>query len=211
MKVQEIKQLSEASLSRTYRLLLEHDGGIITANRSARLCGEGAPYTAQDNRKRNNALAYQLNNLGYGVTRAKGSYIENYGSEDAVEVSEEVFIVIDIRDRGDLKNQLVRLGQRFDQDSVLYIPRPGDMGFLIGTSDCPNAYPGPGNTIKLQNPVFGKGGEFFTRVKGRPFTLEEGIQYYPPASGFFGKWGMYLASRKNWQDLPDNNDDSVLD
>lgn len=211
MKIQEIKQLREASLSRTYRFLLEHDGGIITASRSARSCGEGAPYTAEDNRKRNNALANQLSSVGYGVTRARGSYIENYGSEDAVEVSEEVFIVIDLQDRGTLKNDLMKLGESWEQDSILYIPKPGNMGFLIGTSWCPNAYPGAGKTIKLKNPVFGKGGEFFTRVKGRPFSLEEGIQYCPPATGFFGKWGMSLAAKKNWQDLPDKNDDSVLD
>ena len=208
VKIQDLQRFDEASLSRTYRLLLEQDGGIITASRYARECGTGQPYTREENVQRNRSLLSKLRQRGFGVTGARGSYIENYGTDQAIEVGEDVFIVIDIRGRGFLRNSLIALGEEFEQDSVLYVPKPGDRGMLIGTNQCPGGYPGYRKTVMLKNPVFGKEGEFMTRIQGRPFVLSEGTQYLAPAMGFFGKWGESLLANKNWEDIDDT---SVLD
>jgi hypothetical protein len=78
------------------------------------------------------------------------------------------------------------LGKMYDQDSILFIAKGGKTGQLIGTNHCPNGYPGYGKKINLKNPVFGQGGQFQTRVNGRPFILKEDV------TGFFSKYAKYL-------------------
>lgn len=179
--------------------------------RYARECGLGKPYTNAENMQRSEALSKQLVALGYGITKGMGGYIENYGSDHEIEVDEKVFIVMDIKDRGMVKSDLVKLGTQFEQDSILYLPKGAESGELIGTNRCPNGYPGYGKSIVLKNPIFGKKGRFYTKIQGRPFVLEEGLGYIPPASGFFGRWGAHLAAKRDWQKLMENENDSILD
>ena len=87
--------LFESSLSRVRQHMMEHDCGMITAFRSARDCGNGEKYTKRENLQRNTSLKAKLQRLGYGITVVKGSYIENYGTKDAVEVGEQTFFVVD--------------------------------------------------------------------------------------------------------------------
>lgn len=168
--------LNEASLSRVYRQSQEHDIGIMTAFRYAPTCGKGEPYTKKENRARNKELLQKLKAMKYSVISVKGQYIENYGSPDAREQGEESFLVVDINDKGKLKADLVKLGALYEQDSILYIPKGGNEGQLIGTNKCPNGYPGWGKVVRLKNAVFGEKGEFFTRVKGRPFVMKENTE-----------------------------------
>jgi len=195
------KYIKETSLSRVWRQMKKFDSGTITAFRNARDCGNGAKYTRNENLKRNKSMLAKLQNEGYSVTRVKGSYIENYKSENAREVGEIVFFVVDITDSGKLKEDLIKFGEMFEQDSILFIPKGGEEGFLIGTNKCPDAYPGYKKVSKLKNPMFGKTGEFFTRVNGRPFVLKEDFDMVANPSGFFGKWGCYLATRTDWEKL----------
>ena len=163
--------LYESSLSRIYAQAKDHESGTISAFRYARGCGEGETYSKKENLDRNAVLKAKLLKLGYGVTRIKGTYIENYGTKDAVEVSEESFFVFDKNDKGTLKNDLVKLGKEFEQDSVTFSKPTGEY-YLIGTNKCPNSYPGHGKEIKLGKPIFGKDGEFHSKINGRPFVFE---------------------------------------
>ena len=191
------KHLNETSLSRIWRHMQEHDSGTITAFRDRRDCGEGEKFTHNENLKRNKTLLAKLQSKGYSVTRVKGSYIENYGSPDAKEVGETVFLVVDIKDKVTLKKDLMKFGESFEQDSILFVAKGGKSGVLVGTNKCPNGYPGYHKENKLKNPVFGEKGTFFTRVSGRPFTLKEDMEIIPSPEGFFGKWGCYLASKED--------------
>ena len=101
----------------------------------------------------------------------RGVYIENYDTPEAKDVGEDTFFVVDLDDKGNLKKTLMEFGEEYDQDSILFVPKGGTKGLLIGTNDA--EFPSKGNENHLNNPVFGKGGEFQTRVNGRPFTLEE--------------------------------------
>lgn len=195
------KQLHESSLSRVWQHMQEHDAGTITAFRYARDCGEGEKYTKFENLQRNKSLKAKLESKGYGVTVVKGSYIENYGSQNAIEVGEQVFLVVDIRDSGKLEKDLRTLGEEFEQDSILFVPKGGKGGELIGTNHCPNGYPGYNKRLKLNKTIFGEDGEFFTRVNGRPFTLKEEFEISTPLQGFFGKWAAKVLAEQHWSEL----------
>lgn len=199
----EEKQLNESGLSRVWAHMKDHDTGILTAFRYAKACGKGDVYTKAENLKRNKSLLAKLQSKRYGVTSVKGSYIENYGSKDEKEVGENVFFVIDLKDTGKLKKDLIELGKEFEQDSILYIPKGGDKSELIGTNSCPNGYPGMAKTVTNNSRVLGKSGEFFTRVKGRPFTFGENVVYeeYDLPQGYMGRLACRRIADKKWFEI----------
>ena len=167
--------LTESSLSRLWKHSQEHDYGTITAFRYAPECGEGTPYTKKENLQRNKSLLAKLRSKGYGVTSIKGSYIENYGKATAREVGENSFFVADMQDKGRLKKDLLALGEEFDQDSIIFGDK-GKSGALFGTNKCPEGYPGYGKKLVQGGAIFGKEGEFMSRVNGRPFVFSESVE-----------------------------------
>ena len=195
-------ELIESGLSRIHKAIKKHDYGIITAYRYAPECGTGEPYTYDQNQKRNAHLLAKLRARGYGVTAIKGSYIENYGSANAREVGENSFFVVDIQDSGNLRDDLLKLGEEFEQDSIIF-GLAGETGSLIGTNNCPTGYPGYHTEVPQGGAVFGKTGEFMSRVKGRPFVFSEsqelveyGVAKYPSELR-----GPVAMSKKHWSDL----------
>jgi hypothetical protein len=170
----EVNALNESSLSRVWKHATEHETGTITAFRYAKECGEGEKYTKSENKKRNVALKAKLMALGYGVTSIAGTYIENFKSDNEIEVKEDSFLVVDLKDAGNLKKDLVKLGTMFEQDSITF-SKPSGEYVLISTNKCPKGYPGEGRIgveVKLGKPLFGKKGEFHSKVNGRPFVFE---------------------------------------
>lgn len=186
--------LEEKSLNRILDHMKAHDSGFITAYRSE--------YSKKENQQRNRSLLAKLQSNRYGVTSVEGSYIENYGTADEIEVGEHVFFVVDLQDKGNLKNDLIILGEEFDQDSILFVPEGGENGILIGTSKRANSWPGYNKTIKLNNPVFGKGGEFFTKVRNRPFIFEsKKIEEIPLPSGWMARMSCKKTALQEWKDI----------
>lgn len=157
--------LNESSLSRLWKKYQDCDSGTITAFR-----GE---YSKKENLARNAELKTALLGAGYSVTSIDGVYIENYGSANEKPVKEKSFIVFDHKKTGKLKDDLKRLGLRYDQDSITFNSVSDGNYYLIGTSKRDDSYPGFGKEIKLGKPMFGKSGEFHSSVKGRPFVFEE--------------------------------------
>lgn len=153
--------LAESSLSRIWKKHKESDSGTISACRGN--------LTKEENKKRTLELKTLLIKAGYSVTAVNGVYIENYNSPDAREVHEKSFIVFDYKNLGTLKQDLIKFGKKFDQDSITYSEQGKDY-YLIGTNR--TGYPGMNVEIKLGKPMFGTNGEFFSTVKGRPFVFE---------------------------------------
>lgn len=166
--------INESSLSRIYRHTKEHDSGTISAFRSRRDCDRGESYTQRENNQRSYVLKNKLLSLGYGVTKTSVVFIENYGTPEATEIEEISYLVVDINDKGTLKEDLIELGRYFDQDSITF-SNASDEYYLISTNTCPNGYPGKG-TIGVEKrigvPVFGKSGETYSKINGRPFVFE---------------------------------------
>lgn len=187
--------INEASLSRLRSGIDNHDAGAITAFR-----GE---YTRSENKARNRKLLGYLKSKGYAITSVKGSYIENFGSSDAKEVGEESYFVIDRQDNGDLKTTLERLGNEFDQDSILWVAK-GTKGQLIGTSRRENAFPPYKQTMDFSKSEFGRvAGAFFSRVKGRQFTFAEDISYASSITNFSPVTG-YEFDEKEVEELEES-------
>jgi len=170
------EHLDESSLSRIWKHAKDHSVGTITAYRAAKECGNGEAYTKAQNKSRNVVLSAKLLKLGYSITRVKGTYIENFGSSNEKPVSEESFLVVDVKDKGTLMRDLIKLGEQFEQDSITFSEKGDGNYFLISTNRCEDAYPGfgeVGKKKKLGKSMFGKSGEFHSKVNGRPFVFED--------------------------------------
>jgi hypothetical protein len=178
-----------------------HDTGIITAWRSFKDCGHGEAYTRKEKKQMNKSLQMKLSQKNYRITKVKGSFIENFNTPQAKEVGEDAFFVEDYRDFGNLLKDLRILGEEFEQDSILFIPKGAPEAQLWGTSPC-GAWPGIGKTVKFSGKTFGKKGEFMTKVSGRPFYFKEAIvEYISPPDGSYSKGMCAQLSRKHWSEL----------
>ena len=163
MKFNEL--LNESSLSRLYRKYKDFDSGTISACRYA--------YNKEENRKRTSMLKTDLIKLGYSVTAVKGVYKENYKQPDEHEVHENSFIVFDHKNTKDLENNLIMLGAKYEQDSITFASVTDGKYYLIGTNE--TGYPGMNKRVVLGKPMFGKDGEFHSKINGRPFVFESMI------------------------------------
>lgn len=180
-----MKQLDESSLSRLWSHNLEHDCGALTAFRKYTNCGftdsgewcsdkEPVLLTKKDNTKRNLALAADLKKAGYGITKIVGSYPE--GGTSVKEIS---YFVVDLKDSGKLKKDLIKLGEKYDQDSILFIPQgainntSSEKAKLYGTNSCCNNWIGKGKTVPFAKGSLGVDSPIYTSfVGGRPFIFE---------------------------------------
>jgi hypothetical protein len=167
--------LIETSLSRLYSKTQNHAVGAITAFRGSN--------TREQNKQLNKKLLAYLLDKGYSVTKIKGSYIEQYGTDQAQEVGEESFFVanpVEGDDNGQLQADLIKLGAAFDQDSIMSYTF-GGKPTLIGTSDREDSFPGKGQTVEFNDTNWGYStGEFFSRVKGRQFSFAEAVEMKKP-------------------------------
>lgn len=175
--------IDESSLSRIWKHNIEHDCGAMTAFRKYNNCGyneDGTPcddeepieLTKQENNIRNKSLLSDLIKLGYGTTRLLGQYPE--GGKSVKEVS---YFIVDLEDKGTLEKDLKKLGEKYDQDSVLFIPKGAinndASAYLIGTNKCCNSWPGYGKKDSFNKGKLGYNSPIYTSVvNGRPFIFE---------------------------------------
>lgn len=184
--------LNESSLSRIWRHVKDHQAGAISGYRDGN--------SSSENKKNNREIQAFLRSRGYSVTGVQGNYIENFGSDNAKEVGEPSFFVVDINDTGNLERDLRALGERFDQDSVLIVPQGGKNAELVGTSKRDDAFPEYGKRVKVGSGRFGKvAGQFLSRIRGRQFTFEAVED--PQTRN--GKWAMSKIAEQVEQEMKD--------
>ncbi len=173
--------IKESSLSRIKDQVDNHACGAVTAFRGNR--------SLEENRKLNDYIKSYLHNKGFGVTKIKGSYIENMGTSSEREVGEETLFAVNLKvkgdDGGELERELIRLGERFSQDSILSV-RNGK-GILIGTNKWlktpDDLTEGDERLLYRDRLEVGKGrygkvaGEFLSRIRGREFAFESRETY----------------------------------
>ena len=170
------KFLLEESLSRVHQHITEHDSALLTAHRADPLdtsaCLEAASQSGASNKERYRELKALLLDLGYGVRKVKGSFIENYGNLDKqVEVKEDSLFVHNRKDEPAFVEQIIKFGKRYCQDAVLIIPQGGDGTYLYGTNN--SEFPGLDNSLEVGSFLGGEEAEFMTRVGKRPFVFKE--------------------------------------
>ncbi len=184
-----LSSIKESSLNRLHQKMQGSVSGAITAYRSE--------YTRRENQQRNRSLLAKLQQAGFSVTAIKGSYIENFGSEDAREVSEHSYFVAprDEVTSDQLEATLIKLGQEFDQDSVLIVKT--GRGELVGTSRRENAWPSFGSRESVGGFKGGHAAEFMSRINNRSFVFEE-IEYPGTINGI---QGVKILAGKDWRDI----------
>jgi hypothetical protein len=193
--------MNESSLSRVWKHNKVHDCAAMTAFRKARNCGEGDIYTRKENQQRNKSLMSKLMSKGYKLTRLIGRYPE--GGKDTKEMS---YFIVDINDSGILESVVKSLGEEFEQDSVLFIPKGSidnkSTSYLIGTNRCPNNWLGYGKKEPFEKSKLGYESPIYTSyVNGRPFIFESvDREMLEPGNGM-GWWMLYKTAKKNWESI----------
>jgi len=166
--------LNESSLNRVLSFIRKHDCSIITAFRSSLInCvdnEDGKKLNIRDNKSRNKHLKSALISLGYGVTNVRGTYVENFLSDNQIEVSEDSYFVVNLSNDKTFTDKIKKLGEMFCQDSVMIVEQGGNNNYLFGTNK--SDFPGYGEKIELGHFKPGIEAEFMTKVNGRPFALE---------------------------------------
>jgi len=169
------KLLNESTLNRIHTHVMEHDCSVITAFRNSFVnCldddNDEERLNIRTNKNINKNLKAALLSLGYGVTEVKGTYIENYLSDNEIEVKEDSYFVVNLKDDPDFVDNIIKMGEILCQDSVLIIKQGGDDNYLVGTNK--SDFPGHGEVVNLGKLKAGVESQFMTKVGGRPFTLE---------------------------------------
>jgi len=192
--------LSESSLSRLWKHNEEHECAALTAFRTAENCGSGNKYSNKDNAKRNKSLLAKLKSANYSVTTLKGEYPE--GGKSVTEVS---YFVTNVSNDIDFFTNIKKLGEEFDQDSVLLIPQGAinntSTAYLIGTNHCDNNWIGYGKKETFNKGKLGYTSEIYTSyVNGRPFIFEATDDENLVGNGFTNII-IHRAAKKHWKDL----------
>ena len=189
----EIEQIHESSLSRIQRKVEKHTSGTISAFRNE--------FTRKENLGRNKEMGAYLRTKGYSVTKIVGSWEETLSNNEKKTVNEESFFVsnqkVEGDDKGELESDLMKLGKKYDQDSVLIIPSGGKNAYLVGTSNREDAFPGKyGTKMKIGSAKYGKVlTDIMSKIRGRPFALESIEEWVDPKT-YHGMLGMRAMGRE---------------
>ena len=182
--------INEAGLSKIRQDMSDYDTAFITAFRGdindKSMCVYAPPSEeelserdkmgkrGESNKRNNKELSAFLLSQGYGIKNIQGSYIENFGSIDPKKIPREVkeasFFVTNLNSDPDFAEQIINLGKRFCQDSVIIVPK-GEEGYIYGTN---KTYPGLDQKETVGKFMGGETGEFMSRVSGRPYVMKEG-------------------------------------
>lgn len=156
----DISRSELSSLSRLQSHSQKFDTGTISAFRDN--------YSLKQNLVRNKRLKLDLEAAGFGVTTIKG-----VGQEDGKAVEEFSYFIADIKKLGNLKEVLISLGVKYEQDSITYSEKGNNPYILISTNKVPEGSGGGkiGVEHTLGRPNFGVEGEFFSKIRGRPFLF----------------------------------------
>ena len=165
------KLLNESGASRSLSRVWQHTQGMSNVGMITAFRGE---YSEKQNKLRNKKLANEIKTNKFGYIHVIGNFIEDYGTDDARKVEEASFFITSNPNDGErLKNFLIKMGKKFNQDSIFYKPHDSKDSFLIGTSS--GKFPGMGKEIKIGSFHPSKMGEFYTKMKGhkdKVFTFE---------------------------------------
>jgi len=165
--------IAEGGLSRNWTHMQEHDCALISAERDR--------YTNKENQDRGRELEAVIMHARYGYKAERGSFIENFGTPQEIEVSEKSLFVVNLKDDPGFFDRIAQFSEQFEQDSVLMIPKGGKGAYLLGTHP-DNTFPPYGETVTVGDFHGGVEDEFMTRTGGRPYVFKEELQTYKKLS-----------------------------
>ena len=160
--------LVEISLSRVNTHIQDRSIGSITANRRTN--------TPEQNLTANRVLEKSIKDAGHGYVHLRGRYIEGHNTPEAHAVDEHSYLVMAKQrgdDKGELKNFLLKHGEKHNQDSILYKSHDDEIPSLIGTSDRSDAWPGKGKSDPVGKFHPNKMAEFHSVLFGKESKAPE--------------------------------------
>jgi hypothetical protein len=171
--VDDLQEALSRSLERVYQHTLGRNVGIISARRDER--------TAEENNRANTELLQDLKRLGYGYIHVRGRSVENLGTAQEVHVDEPSYLVIGKQgdDGGHLLKNLVTLGQKYNQDTILHKVHDQDHALLHKLKE-----PGSIN-VGTWHP--NRATEFMTMMKGKRSFAFESVHFVSGRSFFHRK------------------------
>lgn len=156
--------LTESSLSKILRKSEESRCAILTAFRG--------DVSKQEKRKRNSELAALISKKGLSYTQVQGNYVEVDKDGKETVVKELSFFVqnTNLTD-AEFDKFIFRLGYKYEQDSVLIIPKGGKGAYLWGTSkNCD--WIDFNQKINVGDATFGNiKTQFYSKIGGRAFEF----------------------------------------
>ena len=176
-------ELNESNVNRMLSWLKKCDCAFITAFRSKLVdvkhksktyfgknneWDEGHVFTHEENRNKNKMLYSELVLHGYGVSKCKGVYPEGMNSE----VSEESYFVVNLHNKKNFFEDLLRLGEYFNQDSIYYKEAGNEVGYLIGTNN--SSVPGYHQIGEASKLKLGYASNYMSRIGNKAFAFVQG-------------------------------------
>lgn len=174
------KSLTESSINRMLQWLKDCDCAFISAFRNElkdirdkkltylgpnKDWEEGKRFTHEENREKNKLMVAELLQLGYGVTKVKGVYPE--GMTD--EYSEESYLVVNRNNDENFLDNLLRISEYYNQDSIYYKEKGETKGNLIGTNNCGwPEYHKKGEDSKMKT---GTASNYMSRLGNKAFSF----------------------------------------
>lgn len=135
------------SLRRLWLQHRSHDTGTVAAGGPFSPPLEAQPQDrVSDEEARTRALRAWLITRGYGLVHVQTTYANDHDPSLPGQICERSFFVVDLRNRGTLRDDLVRLGRLFGRDSVTYAPKQGSYARIA------TAGPTDGHCVDLGNP-----------------------------------------------------------
>ena len=173
-------RLTESSINRMLYWLKNCDCAFITSfrsklkdirDKSLTYLGpngdwdEDKEFTHEENREKNKIMVAELLQLGYGVTKIKGVYPEGMTKEN----SEESYFVVNRNNDDKFLDNILRISEKYNQDSVYYKEKGATEGHLIGTNNCdfPGYHKkGEGSSLKI-----GTASNYMSRLGNKAFSF----------------------------------------
>lgn len=118
------------------------------------------------NTKKHRELGSKLRDMGYSVTQVKGGYA--YEQNGAKKIDQEFsWFVVDSKDTGNLEKDLIKIGNQYNQESIIFQPK-GKEPYLVWTRSGQKNKVGS-KTSPATSSKYGKVDELgpFTKVGGR--------------------------------------------
>lgn len=215
--------LTESSLNRIIDHNNQHQCACITAFRKWKEKGK-ILFTKNEKLQRNKSLLSKLLSEGYKTIAVSGQF-----PEGGKMVKENTYFVINVEDKPDFFDNIIKLGIEFDQDSVLLIPvgamEGKDKFCFVGTNYDEDNWLSFGERKYMSKVFYGRGPEelkelfkklypnekFYdtkTKVGDRPFVLHEELYFkecFPPEN-MMGMVILNSIANKKWYDfIKENN------
>lgn len=128
--------------------------------------GEGHKFTLKENLQRSRELKSYLLSKGYGVTELEGGYDES--GKGRVK-GEKSFLVVNLKDDPNFKDNLFKISEYYNQDSFLYKPKDSKEAFEVGTNA--RMYGESSSVGEFSREPVIQGA--FSRIKGHRFATKD--------------------------------------